>query len=176
MMCSLSLSPVMKMTGTWASALFCLRRRHVSKPSGPGMSASMRMTSGSTFSMMDSACSLSRATRTVIPASSIASVSILSVSGESSTTSTMFRVPFLFMVAVDLGAADLSAANCLQRRGVTVQVECIHDRAHLPDEVAAIRRGALDLQELVEDTSDVPDLAEVDQLVDVLAGRNRERR
>src|SRR5882762_2511298 len=175
-MCSVSLSPVMKMSGTWASALFCFSRRQVSKPSVPGMSASMRMTSGSTFSMMDSACSPSRATRTVMPASSIASVSILSVSGESSTTSTMFRVPLLCMVAVDPGAANLGAANCLQRCRVPLQVECIHDRAYLPDEVAASRRGALDLDELVEDSPDMPDLAEVDQLIDVLAWRNRERR
>ena len=46
MMCSVSLRPVMKMTGTWARALFCFRRRQVSKPSVPGISASMRMMSG----------------------------------------------------------------------------------------------------------------------------------
>ncbi len=55
MMCSVSLSPVMKMTGTWASALFCFRRRQVSKPSVPGINASIRITSGSTRSMIDSA-------------------------------------------------------------------------------------------------------------------------
>src|SRR5256885_750820 len=47
-MWSLSLSPVMKMTGTCAIALFCLSRRQVENPSPPGMMASIRMTSDMT--------------------------------------------------------------------------------------------------------------------------------
>ncbi len=84
-----SLSPVMKITGTWASAVSRLMRRQVSKPSMLGMTASRRMTSGVIFSLMASACFPSSATSTVMPASSSASVSMRSVSGESSTTRTM---------------------------------------------------------------------------------------
>src|SRR5712691_5278091 len=171
MMCSVSLSPVMKMTGTCASALFCFSRRQVSKPSVPGMSASMRMTSGDTRSMIDSACSPSRATSTVMPASSIASVSIRSVSGESSTTSAISRVSFLRM-----GAADPCVTESLQRRRVALQVEGIHDGANLRDERAVFRRAVLDLDELLENPAHMSDLAQADQLVDVVFPRNGERR
>ena len=44
-----SLSPVMKITGTWASILLCLSARQVSKPSMLGITASIRMTSGVIF-------------------------------------------------------------------------------------------------------------------------------
>ena len=128
-MCSVSVSPVMNMIGTWASARFCFSLRQVAKPSVPGMSASMRMTSGTTFSTIESACSPSRATKTVIPASSSASVNNLSVSGESSTTSTMSRVSLLRM----------SATNLLQRGCVSREVESVHHAAHPADELAASR-------------------------------------
>src|SRR4051794_25492431 len=164
MMCSVSLRPVMKMTGTWARALFCFRRRQVSKPSVPGISASMRMMSGSTRSMIESAYSPSRATNTVMPASSIASVSIRSVSRESSTTSTMSLLSFLRM----------AATNCLQRRRVPPQVERIHDGAHVHDEIAAFRRALLDLAQLLENLANVADLAQTDQLIEVAAGGQRE--
>src|SRR5882757_6063407 len=167
MMCPVSLNPVMKITGTWANALFCLSRRQVSKPSVPGINASMRMTSGTTRSMMDSACSPSRATSTVMPASSIASVSMRNVSGESSTTRTMSRDSFLRMAA-----AGPAIAYRLERGGVAFEIECIHDAAHLCHEAVAGGRAGFDLGELFEDLSHVPDLAEADQLVDVGARRD----
>ncbi len=90
-MCSVSDSPVMKMTGTVATAGFALRRRQVSNPSMPGIMASSRMMSGVISSTRASAASPATATRTVAPERSIASVRKLSVSGESSTTRTMSR-------------------------------------------------------------------------------------
>src|SRR5580704_4442491 len=125
------------------------------------MRASRRMMSGSTRSTIDSACSPSRATSTVMPAASIASVSRLKVSGESSTTSTMWRVSFL----------PMAVTNSRQRRRVAAQVEGIDDGADARDEVAAFRRPGLDLAQLVEDAADVPDLAQADQLVEVVMGR-----
>src|SRR5262245_37860056 len=160
MMCSLSLSPVMKMTGTCASARFCLRRRQVSKPSAPGITASMRMTSGVTFSTMERACSPSRATRTVMPASSMASVSKRSVSGESSTTSTRSR-SFLRMVA----------ACGLQCGEVALEIECVDEDAHLRNEAGVFGCRVLKLIQLLLDAPDVPDLAEADELADVIARR-----
>src|SRR6185369_5432775 len=159
MMCSLSLSPVMKMTGTWASARFCLSRRQVSKPSVPGMTASMRITSGVTFSTMERACSLSRATRTVMPASSMASVSRRSVSGESSTTSTR-SLSFLRMVA----------ASGLQCGEIALEIECVDEDADLRNEAGIFGCSVLKLIQLLLDAPDVPNLAESDQLADVIAG------
>src|SRR5580704_13194286 len=156
----------MKMTGTWASCLLRLSRRQVSNPSAPGIRASRRMMSGSTRSTIDSACSPSRATSTVMPACSIASVSRLKVSGESSTTSTIWRVSFLRM----------AVTNSRQRGRVSAQVECIDDGADARDEVAAFRQSRLDLAQLVKDAADMSDLAEADQLVEVGMGRSEERR
>src|SRR5580700_5248317 len=164
-----SVSPVMKMTGTCASVLLRLRRRQVSKPSMPGISASMRMTSGMTFSTMESACSPSRATRTVMPAASIASVSKRRVSGESSTTSTMLRVvSFLRMAFTNLAVTDPH-----QRGRIALEVERIHDRAHAANEGGIFRRAAFDLAQPLLDAPDMPDLAQADQLVDGVAGRRR---
>src|ERR1700677_4964303 len=163
MMCSVSLRPVMTKTGTWVSALFCFSRREVSKPSVPGMSASMRMTSGSTFSTIDSACSPSRATRTVMPASSSASVSSLSVSGESSTTSTMSRVSRVSLLR-------MSAASPFQRGPVSLEIERVHHGPNVCDEISALRSVAFDLAQLFENPADMPNLAEPDQFVDIAAG------
>src|SRR5262245_40218668 len=98
-----------------------------------------------------------------MPASSMASVSMRNVSGESSTTSTISRVSFLRMVA-----ADPAVTNGLQCGRVALQVEGIHDAAHLHDEVAAVRRPAFDLAELFENPPHMPDLAEADQFIDVV--------
>src|SRR4051794_18080016 len=160
MMCSLSVSPVMKMTGTCASTRFCLSRRQVSKPSVPGMTASMRITSGVTFSTMERACSPSRATRTVMPASSMASVSMRSVSGESSTTSTR-SLSFLRMVA----------ASGLQCGKVALEIECVGEDTHLRDEAGIFGCSVLKLIQLLLDAPDVPDLAEADELADVITRR-----
>src|SRR6266545_1678298 len=160
MMCTLSVNPVMKMTGTCASARFCLSRRQVSKPSVPGMTASMRITSGVTFPTMERACSPSRATRTVMPASSMASVSMRSVSGESSTTSTR-SLSFLRMVA----------ASGLQCGEVTLEIECVDENADLRDEAGIFGCSVLKVIQLLLDASDVSDLAEADQLDDVVARR-----
>src|ERR1700722_11462291 len=169
MMSSVSLSPVMNMIGTCARARFCFNLRQVAKPSVPGMTASMRTTSGMTFSTIESACSPARATKTVMSASSSASVSNLNVSGESSTTSTMSRSPL-----------RMSAANLVQCRCVTLEVEGVHHQAHPGNERAAVRRAAFDFVEFLDDPRDVPDFAEPDQLVDVAwrgkRGRRSERR
>src|SRR5271170_6767896 len=157
MICSVSESPVMNMIGTCASARFCFSLRQVAKPSAPGMTASMRITSGTSFSTIDRACSPSRATRTVMPASSSASVINRSVSGDSSTTSTMSLVSPLRMSGTDL----------LQRGCVSLEVESVHDRAHQDGEFAAFRRVVLDLAQLLEYPRDMPDFAEPDQLVDI---------
>src|ERR1700722_461801 len=162
MMCSLSERPVMKITGTWASALVCLRRRQVSNPSVPGITASIRMTSGVTFSTIASASSPSRATSTLMPASSIASVRTPSVPGESSTTSTMFLHSFLGM----------AVTYRLQGRDVALEIERLHEAAHLRDEPGASRRGFHDGVELFVNPPHVADLAETDQLGDVGGGRN----
>src|SRR5215510_4312715 len=159
MMCSLSLSPVMKITGTCASARFCLRRRQVSKPSVPGMTASMRITSGVTFSTMERACSPSRATRTVMPASSMASVSMRSVLGESSTTSTRSR-SFLRM----------AAAHRLQCGKVALEIEGADEGAQRCDKACIVGCGVLNLIEFLLDAPHVSDLAEADELVDVVTG------
>src|SRR5262245_11464392 len=159
MMCSVSLSPVMKMTGTCASARFCLSRRQVSKPSVPGMTASMRITSGVTFSTIERACSPSRATSTVMPASSMASVNMRSVFGESSTTSTRSR-SFLRM----------AAAHRLQCGEVALEIEGADECAQLRDKACIVGCGVLNLIEFLLDAPDVSDLAEADELVDVVAG------
>src|SRR3984957_18516121 len=166
MMCSLSERPVMKITGTWASALVCLRRRQVSNPSVPGITASIRITSGVTFSTIASASSPSRATSTVMPASSIASVSTPSVPGESSTTSTMLLHSFLRMAVTDR----------LQGRDIALEVERLHEAAQLCDEPGTAGRGFDDGVELLVNPPHVADLAEADQLGDVGGGRNDPRR
>src|SRR5262245_33719892 len=160
MICSLSLSPVMKMTGRCASARFCFNRRQVSKPSVPGMTASMRITSGVTLSTMERACSPSRATSTVMPASSMASVSIRNVSGESSTTSTR-SLSFLRMVA----ASDLQCGE------IALEIECVDEDAHLRNEAEVFGCSMLKVIQLLLDAPDVPDLAEANQLADVIARR-----
>src|SRR5579883_129934 len=162
MMWSVSESPVMKMIGTWASALFCLRRRHVSKPSVPGITASIRITSGVTFSTIASASSPSRATSTVMPASSIASVRTPSVPGESSTTSTMLMHSFLGM----------AVPYSLQGRDIPLEVECLHVAAQLGDKTGAAGRRLDDGVELLVKAAHVADLAEADQLDDVGSRRN----
>ena len=164
MICSVSLSPVMNMIGTCASALFCLSRRQVSNPSMPGITASIRMTSGRTFSTIESACSPSRATSTVMPASSSASVSIRSVSGKSSTTRTMSRA-----------SLRMGATNFIERRHISLELESVHDRAYAGNKLTALWRAAFDLVQFLDDPADMPDLAEPDQLVEVTAGRRHRR-
>src|SRR5579863_3925727 len=95
-----------------------------------------------------------------MPASSIASVSSRNVSGESSTTSTMSRV-----------SLRMGATNLLQRRCVSLEVESVHNRAYPRNEVAAFRRAAFDLVQLLQDSTHMPDLAQPNQLVDIATGR-----
>src|SRR5277367_1747011 len=151
----------MNITGTCAKTLLCFSLRQVSKPSVPGITASIRMTSGVIFSTIESASAPPRATSTVMPASSMASVKTPSVSGESSTTSTMFRFSFLGM----------TVAYRFQGRHIALEIEGRHEGAHLCDEVRAFRHLARDGVQLFMNFPDMPDLAKPDQLVKVRSER-----
>ncbi len=72
--CSVSVSPVMKITGRCASSLLRFMRRQVSKPFRPGITASMSTRSGVICSISRSALSPSVAMSTVKPARSSVSV------------------------------------------------------------------------------------------------------
>src|ERR1700730_3698300 len=158
-----SLSAVMKMTGTCASILLRLSERVVSKPSMLGITASIRMTSGVILATMASAWAPSRATSTVIPASSSASVSMRSVSGESSTTNTMSLA--------SLGRMMVTLR--LQHGQEPAQIERIHDDAQILHERPVLRRIGFDLGELGVDSADVADLTEVDERIDLAERRPR---
>src|SRR3981189_917000 len=154
---SVSLRPVMKMTGTWLSSLCRLRRRQISKPSIPGITASIRITSGVMRSISESACSPSSATRTVMPAPSMASVSIRNVLGESSTTRMILRGSCLAM-------AD---PERLEDGHVTFEIEAICEYSHVSDEIPVRRGVGVDRGQLVLDSPHVADAAHADQLLDV---------
>ncbi len=128
-MCSVSARPVMKMTGTLLKPASRLRRRHVSKPSMPGITASSRTMSGVIWSTIRIAAAPSIATMTVIPAPSSASVKSRSVSGESSMTSATSR--FLDSVII--------AVQRLQGCHVLIEIEAVDQDAHLRDEVEMLR-------------------------------------
>src|SRR5260221_7081422 len=163
-MSSVSLSPVMKITGTWLNTLSRFSRRQISKPSIPGIKASMRMTSGVMRSVKDSACSPSSATSTVMPASSIASVSIRSVFGESSTTKTMLRAWWLAMAIPER----------LQDGDTALEIEVIGQHPHVSHKI--LMRGiALDRVQLFLDAAHIADLNEPDQLFDFAGRRDRLR-
>src|ERR1700741_2819414 len=162
-MCSVSASPVMKITGTLESPASRFRRRQVSKPSMPGMTASSRMMSGVIWSTMRIAAAPSSATITVIPAPSSASVSSRNVSGESSTTSATSR----FLGSVIIRVQRLQGCHVL------IKVEAVDQGAHLRNEVGMLREFAADLVQLDVDCLDVADLAEADQLFYMLHRRPR---
>src|SRR6266481_7240243 len=164
-MCSVSASPVMKITGTLERPASRLRRRQVSKPSMPGITASSRMMSGVIWSTMRIAAAPSIATITVMPAPSSASVSRRNVSGESSTTSATSR--FLGSVVI--------AVQSLQGCHVLIEIEAVDQDAHLGDEVGMLRMLAADLIELDLDGPDIADLPEPDQFLDMLHRRPRAR-
>src|ERR1700756_1465129 len=105
------------------------------------MTASIRTTSGVTFSTMASASLPSRATSTVMPASSIASVRTPSVPGESSTTSTMLLHSFLGMIVT----------YRLQGLNVAPEIERLDQAAQLPDQARAGGRCTRDGIELLVD-------------------------
>src|SRR5271155_217518 len=152
-----SLSPVMKITGTCASILLCLSARHASKPSMLGITASIRMTSGVILVTIASAWAPSRATSTVMPASSSASVSIRSVSGESSTTNTIS--------AASLGRMVVTAR--LQDGQEPAQIERIDDDPQVLHEGAVPGGSGLDLGQLVVDRADMADLGQLDESIDL---------
>src|SRR5262249_28585011 len=156
-MCSVSASPVMKITGTLLSPASRFSLRHVSKPSMPGITASSRMMSGVIWSTMRIAAAPSSATITVIPAPSSESVSSRSVSGESSTTSATSR----FFGSVIIRIQRLQGCHVL------IEIEAVEEGAHLRDEVGMFGIFAADLVELDLDRLDVTDLAEADQFFDM---------
>src|SRR3982074_1484769 len=162
-MCSVSASPVMKMTGTLLRPASRFRRRQVSKPSMPGITASSRMMSGVIWSTMRIAAAPSIATMTVMPAPSSASVSSRSVSGESSTT----RATSRFLGSVIIGVQRLQGCHVL------IEVEALDQPAHLRDELGVLGVFAADLVELDLDAADIADLPEPDQFFDMLDGGPR---
>ena len=119
----------MKITGTWASALFCLSRRQVSNPSVPGITASIRMTSG--VHLLDDRRAPAR--RRARPARSCRHPR--SRRSARSACPASRRPP-----ARCSGSRFLRMAvtHRLQRRHVALQVEGLHEGAHARDEVARI--------------------------------------
>src|ERR1700741_1969116 len=148
----------MKMTGTLLSPASRFRRRQVSKPSMPGMTASSRMMSGVIWSTMRIAAAPSRVTITGIPAPSSASVKSRSVSGESSTT----RATSRFLASV------IITVQRLQGRHGLVEIEAVDQRTHLGEEIGMLGKIVADLVELGLDALDVAELPEPDQLLDML--------
>src|ERR1700726_3230263 len=162
-MCSVSARPVMKITGTLLKPASRLRRRHVSKPSMPGMTASSRMISGVIWSTMRMAAAPSMATMTVMPAPSSASVRSRSVSGESSTTSATSR--FL--------ASLIIAVQRLQGCHVLIKIEAVDQRPHLLNEVGMFRVVSSYFIQLDLDRANIAQLPKTDQLFDMLHRRTR---
>src|ERR1700730_5221682 len=163
--CSVSARPVMKITGTLERPASRLRRRQVSKPSMPGITASSRMMSGVIWSTIRIAAAPSIATITVMPAPSSASVSSRKVSGESSTTSATSR--FLGSVVI--------AVQGLQSCHVLIEVKAVDQGAHLRNEVGMLWVLAADLVEFDLDRLDVADLPEPDQFLEIFHRRPRAR-
>src|SRR5437016_10271668 len=164
-MCSVSASPVMKITGTLLKPASRLRRRQVSKPSIPGITASSRTMSGVIWSTIRIAAAPSIATITVMPAPSSASVSSRKVSGESSTTSATSR----FLASVVIGV------QCLQGCHVLIEIEAVDKGAQLRNEVSMLGVFTADLIELDLDCPDVADLSKPDQFLDMFHRRPRAR-
>src|ERR1700688_4772782 len=162
-MCSVSASPVMKMTGTLLKPASRLSRRQVSKPSMPGITASSRMMSGVISSTIRIAAAPSIATITVMPAPSSASVNNRSVSGESSTTSATSR--FLGSVII--------AVQRFQGCHVLIEIEAVDQETHLRNEVGMFGVIGSDFVQLDLDRADVAQLSEADQFLDVLHRRPR---
>src|SRR4051812_1290798 len=127
------------------------------------------MMSGVMRCVSDSACSPSSATSTVMPASSIASVSMRNVFGESSTTRTMLRGSCLF----SFFPSGLLMANLerLEDVNTALEIETIGDPPHIRDKI--LMRGiALDAAQLVLDAAHIADLRQADQLGDLAGRRN----
>src|SRR3954468_12436781 len=164
-MCSVSVSPVMKMMGMWSRPASRFSRLQVSKPSRPGMTASSRTMSGVIWSTIRIAAAPSSATMTVMPAPSSASVSSRRVSGESSTMRATSR--FLDSVII--------AVQCFQGRHVLVEIEAVDERTHLRHEVGMLGAIASNLIELDLDRSDIAELPEADQFLDIFHRWTRAR-
>src|SRR5258708_6034942 len=162
-MCSVSASPVMKITGTLLKPASRFSRRQVSNPSIPGITASSRIMSGVIWSTIRIAAAPSSATITVMPAPSSASVNSLSVSGESSTTST---------TSLRLDSVIISVQG-LQGCHVLIEVEAVDQRTHLQNKVDMFGVFAADLVELDLNGADIADLSKADQLLDMLDRRPR---
>src|SRR5271163_1941399 len=156
-MCSVSASPVMKITGTLLRPASRLSRWQVSKPSMPGITASSRMMSGVIWSTIRIAAAPSIATMTVMPAPSSASVNSRSVSGESSTT----RATSRFFGSV------IIAVQGFQGRHVLIEIEAVDQHAHSRDEVGMLGIVGSYFVELDLDRANVTHLAKTDQFLDV---------
>src|SRR5258708_2204453 len=148
----------MKITGTLLRPASRLRRRQVSKPSMPGITASSKTMSGVICSTMRMAAAPSIATITVMPAPSSASVRSRSVSGESSTTSATSRLFESVIITVQR----------LQGCHVLIQIEAIDKRAHLRDEVGVFGMIRSYFIELDLDCPDVAHLSKADEFLHML--------
>src|ERR1700752_3226472 len=99
----------------------------------------------------------SRATITVMPASSSASVRSRNVSGESSTTSATSR--FLASVII--------AVQRLQGRHVLIEIKAVDQRAHRGNEVGMFGEFTANFVELDMNCLHISELSEPDQLLDM---------
>src|SRR6202795_1945863 len=151
----------MKMTGTLLRPAARVRRRQVSKPSMPGMTASSRTISGVIWSTIRIAAAPSIATMTVIPAPSSASVRRRSVSGESSTTSATSR----FLGSVIIAVQRLEGCHVL------VKVETVDQGAHLRHEAGMLGVIGAYFIELDLDRSNIAQLPQTDEFLDMPGGR-----
>src|ERR1700730_1513796 len=162
-MCSVSASPVMKITGTLLKPASRLRRRQASKPSMPGITASSRMMSGVIWSTIRIAAAPSIATMTVMPAPSSASVRSRSVSGESSTTSAMSR----FFGSVIIAVQGLQGCHVL------IEIEAVDQGPHLRNKGGVLGVISCYFIQLDLDRANVAQLSETDQFLDMLHRRSR---
>src|ERR1700730_2041925 len=162
-MCSVSARPVMKITGTLFKPASRLRRRQVSKPSMPGITASSRMMSGVIWSTIRIAAAPSIATLPVLPAPRSASVRSRSVSGESSTTSAMSR----FFGSVIIAVQGLQGCHVL------IEIEAVDQGAHLRNKVRMLGVIGSYFVQLDLDRANVAQLSKTDQFLDMLHRRSR---
>src|SRR5215469_4162515 len=144
----------MKITGKWRKRGSFFMLRQTSKPSMPSMTASRRITSGVAFWRASKAAGPEDATRTVIPAPSSASTRKRSVSGESSTASTV----------VGISALSIMGGQRLQIRHVALQVDVADIGAQACCESTRFGTDLIEIVKLHLDGANVPGPSKPDQL------------
>src|SRR5690242_18670235 len=141
----------MKMTGMCAKSRAFLMRRQVSNPSILGITASMRMRSGRTCGSSERAVAPLRAISAVMPAPSRISVRRRSVSGASSTASTIGE-------ARDSG--DMERQR-LDRISIALEVAVLGKAPQMGEGGRGRRLRGADLIETRQDPAHVTDAAEL---------------